>query len=173
MRLLTLHTPLTDETRDLIGAQELALMKQGARIINCARGGLIDEAALAEALQVGPARRRGHRRLRPGAAAGGSSAAQGCRTWSCTPHLGASTEEAQISVAIEAAQLLVDFLTTGHGPVRRQHGRRSTGPSCEDLRLYLDLARRLGLLHAQMDRGAIRQGASCTTAARWPTRTPG
>ena len=50
---LTVHTPLTDETRDLIGARELALMREGARVINCARGGIINEEALAEALQSG------------------------------------------------------------------------------------------------------------------------
>ena len=67
---LTLHTPLTAETRNLSAPREIARMKPAVRIINCARGGLIDEAALARGAQRGQGRRRRHRRLRPRAAAG-------------------------------------------------------------------------------------------------------
>jgi D-3-phosphoglycerate dehydrogenase len=152
---LTVHTPLTDETRDLIGAKQLALLRKGSRILNCARGGIINEEALAEALKSGhlagaaldvfvqeppPA---DHPLLKlPNVVT--------------TPHLGASTAEAQTSVAIEAAQLLVDFLTRGvvQFAVNMAAVDRT---ELEELRLYVDMARRLGLLHAQMSQGAIRR----------------
>ena len=152
---LTVHTPLTDETRNLLDAARLARMRKGARIINCARGGIINEEALAEALKSGhlagaaldvfvqeppPA---DHPLLKlPNVVV--------------TPHLGASTYEAQLSVALEAAQLLIDFLQKGV----IQHAVNMVAvdrAEMEELRLYIDMARRLGLLHAQMCQGAIRK----------------
>jgi len=152
---LTVHTPLTDETRDLIGAKELALMKKGGRVLNCARGGIINEQALAQALQSGhlagaaldvfvkePPAKDDPLLTAPNVVV--------------TPHLGASTVEAQVSVAREAAQLIVDFLTKGivQFAVNMAAVDRT---ELEELRLYVDLARRLGLLHAQMCQGAIRR----------------
>jgi len=151
---LTVHTPLTDETRDLIGARELTLLKPGARVLNCARGGIINEAALAEAL------RSGHL---AGAALDvfveeppGDHPLLKLANVVVTPHLGASTVEAQVSVAREAAQLLIDFLTRGivQFAVNMAAVDRT---ELEELRLYVDMARRLGLLHAQMGQGAIRR----------------
>lgn len=105
---VTIHTALTDETRGLIGAQQLSLMKPGAIIINCARGGIVDEPALREALQNGTIR---------GAAldvfAGGSEPAPeliALDNLIATPHLGASTTEAQINVAVDAARQVVEVL---------------------------------------------------------------
>ena len=152
---LTVHTPLTDETRDLIGARALALMKRGARVINCARGGIINEEALAEAL------RSGH----PAGAALDVFVNEPpppdhpllkLPNVILTPHLGASTVEAQTSVALEAAQLLVDFLTRGvvQFAVNMAAVDRT---ELDELRLYVDMARRLGLLHAQMCQGVIRR----------------
>ncbi len=152
---LSVHTPLTAETRDLVGAKELAMMPKGARIINCARGGIINENALAEALRSGhiagaaldvfvdeppPA---DHPLLKlPNVVV--------------TPHLGASTVEAQESVAREAAQLLIDFL--GKGIIQFAVNMAAVDRTeLEELRLYVDMARRLGLLHAQMSQGAIRR----------------
>jgi D-3-phosphoglycerate dehydrogenase len=150
---LTVHTPLTAETQSLIGAAELAQMKKGARIINCARGGIINEDALAEAL------RSGHI---AGAALDvfvqepppGDHPLLKLPNVVVTPHLGASTIEAQESVALEAAQLLIDFLTKGiiQFAVNMAAVDRT---ELEELRLYVDMARRLGLLHAQMCQGAI------------------
>ncbi len=151
----TLHTPLSAETRNLIDAAALAKMKPGVRIINCARGGLIDEAALLDALNAGKVAGAAidvfdpepppadHPLIKhPGVIV--------------TPHLGASTEEAQVAVAVEAARLLIDFL--GRGQVRFAVNMPSlSGAELEDLKLYLDLGRRLGMLHAQMDRGTVRQ----------------
>jgi D-3-phosphoglycerate dehydrogenase len=153
--ILTVHTPLTEETRDLIGASELGLMKKGARIINCARGGIIDEEALAAAL------RSGHiagaaidvYTQEPPPADHPLLKAPNVVT---TPHLGASTVEAQESVALEAAQLLIDFLTKGvvQFAVNMAAVDRT---ELEELRLYVDMARRLGLLHAQMSQGSIHK----------------
>jgi D-3-phosphoglycerate dehydrogenase len=152
---VTVHTPLTDETRHLLDARRLGLLKKGARVLNCARGGIIEEAALAEALKSGhlagaaldvfvdeppPA---DHPLLK-------------LPTLIATPHLGASTTEAQVSVAQEAAQLMIDFLTKGivQFAVNMAAVDRT---ELEEVRMYVDLARRLGLLQAQMCHGTIRK----------------
>ncbi len=150
---LTVHTPGGDATRDLIGARELALLPRGARVINCARGGIINEQALVDAL------RSGHL---AGAALDvfveepppADHPLLKLPNVVLTPHLGASTLEAQEQVAREAAQLLIDFLTRGvvGFAVNMAAVDRTER---EELRLYVDLARRLGLLHAQMCQGAI------------------
>jgi D-3-phosphoglycerate dehydrogenase len=152
---LTVHTPLTAETKDLIGARELALLPQGARVINCARGGIINEPALAEALRSG--------RL-AGAALDvfveepppADHPLLQLPNVVTTPHLGASTVEAQVSVAREAAQLLIDYLTRGVVGFAVNMAAVDRA-ELDELRLYVDLARRLGLLHAQMDQGALRR----------------
>ncbi len=148
---LTVHTPLTEETRNLIGPEEIRLMRKGVRLINCARGGIYNEAALVEGL------RSGH--------IGGvaldvyetepctQSPLFGMPNVLCTPHLGASTEEAQSNVALEAAELLVDFFTTG--AIRQAVNMAPLDPkTLEGLRGYLNLCYRLGLLLAQVDRAA-------------------
>ncbi len=108
---LTVHTTLTPETKNLIGEKEVRMLKKGARLVNCARGGIYDEAALAEG-------------LRSGQLAGVAldvyseepctkSPLFGLPGAVCTPHLGASTVDAQDNVAVEAAELLIDFFKTG------------------------------------------------------------
>ncbi|HEV3418473.1 MAG TPA: phosphoglycerate dehydrogenase [Pirellulales bacterium] len=146
---LTVHTPLTDETKNLIGRAEIEMMRPTVRLVNCARGGIYDEAALAEALKA----------KRIAGVALDVFASEPCTDSPlfglpgvlATPHLGASTEEAQTQVAVEGVGLLVDFLTTGAirhavnmSPLDRQ--------TLESLRGYLDVAHRLGLLLAQMDK---------------------
>lgn len=149
---LTVHTPLTNETRNLIGAAEIELMKPTARLINCARGGIYNEAALAEALQAGriagvaldvyenePCTDSPLFSL-PGAV--------------CTPHLGASTVEAQENVAVEGIELLIDYLE--NGAIR--HSVNASPLDAETLNTMrgpLHLAYRLGLFAAQLGRGAI------------------
>lgn len=146
---LTVHTPLTPETRNLISLKELGLMRRGVRLINCARGGIYDEAALVEGLKSG----------KLGGVALDVFAQEPCTTSPlfgmpnvlCTPHLGASTEEAQTQVAAEGAQLLIDFLTTG--AIRHAVNVASVDPKkLAGLRDELDVAYRLGLLLAQLDR---------------------
>ena len=152
---VTVHTPLTDETRNLIGAAQLAKMRPGSRVINCARGGIINEDALVEALTSGHLAGAAldvfvqepppvdHPLLKlPNVVV--------------TPHLGASTIEAQVSVAREAAQLLIDYLTRGVvGFAVNMAAVDRT--ELDEMRLYVDLARRLGLLHAQMSQGSIHR----------------
>ena len=152
---LTLHTALNDSTLNLIGAAQLAKMKRGGRIINCSRGGIVNEEALAAALVSGHL-----------AGAALDVFAQEppspdhplfkLSNVVVTPHLGASTLEAQLLVATEAAQLLVDFLQ--RGVVQYAVNMAAVDRAeMEVLRLYVDMARRLGLLHAQMCQGAIRR----------------
>lgn len=145
---LTVHTPLTDDTRNLIGMDELKIMKKGVRLINCARGGIYNEAALVEGLKSGHL--------------GGvaldvyekepctDSPLFGMPNVVCTPHLGASTEEAQSNVALEAAELLVDYFTTG--AIKQSVNMSPLDPkTLEALRGYLDVAYRLGILLSQVD----------------------
>jgi D-3-phosphoglycerate dehydrogenase len=153
--IVTLHVPMVEETKNLIGAAELAMMKKGSRIINCARGGIIDENALADALKSGHL-----------AGAGVDvfveeppPATHPLRTIPnvvLTPHLGASTNEAQKSVALEAAHLLVDYLVKGQvqSAVNLPAVDRKT---LQELRPYLDAARRLGLLLTQLQSGSIKK----------------
>ena len=151
---LTVHTPLSPETTNLIGATQIALMKKGSRILNCARGGIINEDALAEALKSGhlagaaldvfvqeppPA---DHPLLK-------------LANVVVTPHLGAATTEAQETVALEAAQLLIDYLSKGAVQFAVNMAAVDRG-ELQEVKLYVDLARRLGLLHAQMAQGSIQ-----------------
>jgi len=157
---LTVHTPLTDETRHLVGMDDLPRLKPGIRLVNCARGGIYDEQALVKGLESG--------------VIGGvaldvfekepctESPLFGMPGVLVTPHLGASTEEAQSQVAVEGVGLLVDFLTTG--TIRHAVNAAAVDPAeLEGVRGFLDLAWRLGLLLAQLDDGAPR---SCSIAYR-------
>src|SRR3546814_8618165 len=105
---ITLHTPLTDSTRNILSRENLAKTKKGVRVINCARGGLIDEEALKDALDSGHV---------AGAALdvfvqepAKASPLFGTPGFISTPHLGASTNEAQGNVAIPVAEQMADFL---------------------------------------------------------------
>ncbi len=151
---LTLHTPMTAETRNIVDAAAIARMKPGVRIINCARGGLIDEAALLEALNAGRVAGAAIDVFDPEPPPAGHPLVNHHAVL-VTPHLGASTEEAQVSVAVEAARLLSEFL--GRGQVRFAVNMPTLDRAeLEDLRHYLNLAWRLGMLHAQMDRGTLK-----------------
>ncbi len=145
---LTVHTPLNETTKNLIGPAEIKLLKKGARLINSARGGIYNEAALVEGLQSGHL----------GGVALDVYESEPCTNSPlfampnvlCTPHLGASTEEAQSNVAVEAAELLVDFFTTG--AIRQAVNMSPLDPkTLEDLRGWLNLTYRLGLLLTQVD----------------------
>ncbi|MEI6365839.1 MAG: phosphoglycerate dehydrogenase [Planctomycetota bacterium] len=157
---LTVHTPLTDDTRHLIGREELAILKPGVRLINCARGGIYDEQALVEGLQRG---------IIAGVALDvfekepcTDSPLFAMPGVLVTPHLGASTEEAQSQVAVEGVGLLVDFLSTG--AIRHSVNSSAIDPAAlESVRGFLDLAWRLGLLVSQLDEAPPR---SCSIAYR-------
>ena len=146
---LTVHTPLTDETRDLVGAEEIKTMRKGVRLINCARGGIYDEAALAEGLKSGQIGGVALDVYSPEPCT--DSPLFGMDNVLCTPHLGASTEEAQTNVAVEGVGLLIDFFSTG---AIRQAVNMSPldGKTLEVLRGSLNVSYRLGLLLAQVDK---------------------
>jgi D-3-phosphoglycerate dehydrogenase len=149
---LTVHTPLTSETKHLVGIQDLPNLKPGIRLINCARGGIYDEAALVQGLQQGQI---------AGVALDvfeeepcTSSPLFGMPGVVCTPHLGASTEEAQTQVAVEGIHLLINFFKTGE--IRHAVNVSALDPkTLEALRSYLDVAYRLGLLMSQWHGGAV------------------
>ena len=108
---ITLHTPMTDKTRGIIDASAIAKMKDGVRIINCARGGLVVEADLAAAIKSGKVGGAGFDVFETEPAI--DSPLFGLENVVCTPHLGASTEEAQENVAIQVAEQMSDFLMRG------------------------------------------------------------
>jgi D-3-phosphoglycerate dehydrogenase len=145
---ITLHTPLTDQTRNILSRAALARTKPGVRIINCARGGLIDEEALKEALESGHV----------GGAAldvfaeepAKSSPLFGTPNFVATPHLGASTTEAQVNVAIQVAEQMSDFLNTG-GVTNALNVPALSAEEAPKLRPYMDLAQQLGSLVGQLE----------------------
>ncbi|MCC7474936.1 MAG: phosphoglycerate dehydrogenase [Pirellulales bacterium] len=150
---LTVHTPLTDETRGLIGHDQIEKMKPGVRLINAARGGIYDEAALTDGLKAG----------KLGGVALDVYVNEPCTDSPlfglpgvvCTPHLGASTEEAQTQVAVESVELLTAYLTTG--AIRHAVNVVSLDPqTLASLRGYIDVAYRLGMLLAGMEQGSVR-----------------
>lgn len=144
---LTVHTPLNEQTRDMISTDTLELLKPGVRLINCARGGIYNEAALVEGLKQG----------KIGGVALDVFAEEPCTDSPlfgmsgvvATPHLGASTEEAQTQVAVEAVNLVIDYLTTGG--IRHSVNAIPLDPQkMAVLRPYLNVAYRLGLVHGQL-----------------------
>ncbi|MCH7729609.1 MAG: phosphoglycerate dehydrogenase, partial [Planctomycetes bacterium] len=151
---LTVHTPLTPETKHLISTAEIEMMKPGVRLINAARGGIFDEAALVEGIKSGKI---------AGVALDvyedeprTESPLFGLPGVLCTPHLGASTEEAQAQVAVEAVHLLVNYLTSGE--IRHAVNVASVDPkTLSALRGYLDVAYRLGLVLAQSHGGGVTE----------------
>ena len=108
---ITLHTPLTHETRNIISADAINKMKKGARLINCARGGLVDEAALKVALDSGHLAGAAFDVFTEEPAK--VNILFGNERVVVTPHLGASTEEAQENVALQVAEQIADYLLTG------------------------------------------------------------
>ena len=108
---ITLHTPLTEKTKNIIDAVAIAKMKDGVRIINCARGGLVDEEALAAAIKSGKVAGAGVDVFVTEPAE--KSPLFGLQNVVCTPHLGASTTEAQENVALQVAEQMSDYLIDG------------------------------------------------------------
>jgi D-3-phosphoglycerate dehydrogenase len=108
---ITLHTPLTEKTKNIIDAAAIAKMKGGVRIINCARGGLVDEEALAAALKSGTVAGAGVDVFVEEPAE--KSVLFGLENVVCTPHLGAATTEAQENVALQVAEQMSDYLLNG------------------------------------------------------------
>src|SRR6478735_6829655 len=144
---ITLHTPLTEQTRNILSRENLAKTKPGVRIINCARGGLIDEAALKDALDSGHV---------AGAALdvfatepATASPLFGTPGFISTPHLGASTSEAQVNVAIQVAEQMSDFLLLG-GVTNAINMPSLSAEEAPKLKPYMALAENLGKLIGQI-----------------------
>ncbi len=150
---ITLHTPLTDQTRNILSKEALAKTKKGVRIINCARGGLIDEAALKDALDSGhvagaaldvfatePAHE--HPLFNP-------------PNFVATPHLGASTSEAQVNVAIQVAEQMADYLVKG-GVTNALNMPSLSAEQAPKLRPYMALATNLGRLVGQLESDRVK-----------------
>ncbi|TAE81605.1 MAG: ACT domain-containing protein, partial [Alphaproteobacteria bacterium] len=151
---ITLHTPLNEGTRNIIGKTNLAKMKKGVYIINCARGGLIHEGELKEALEAGHV---------AGAALdvfeiepAKENILFGLDNVICTPHLGASTGEAQVNVALQVAEQMADYLLDGSVT----NAVNMPSVSAEDaakLRPYITLAEQLGSFAGQIIETGIKE----------------
>ncbi len=150
---ISLHIPRTEQTVDMIGAEQFKMMKPTARIVNCARGGIINEDAMYDALLAGTI-------------AGGAldvfpkeppentrfSEVANCLV---TPHLGASTEEAQVEVAVEAAQILADAISGGavKNALNASGGGESASPI---VTAYSNLAKRIGTIMSTISVGPVK-----------------
>jgi D-3-phosphoglycerate dehydrogenase len=154
---ITVHTPLTEATRNILSREALAKTKRGVRIINCARGGLLDEAALAEAIQSGQVAGAALDVFETEPAT--DSPLFALENVVCTPHLGAATAEAQENVALQIAEQMSDFLLTG----AVSNAINMASVSAEDaprLKPYLELCRQLGAFAGQLTQsreGVIRR----------------
>ena len=149
---ITLHTPLTDQTRNVLNAEALAKTKPGVRIVNCARGGLIDEVALKAAIESGHV---------AGAALdvflvepAKENALFALEQVICTPHLGASTNEAQENVALQVAEQMADFLMQG-AIVNALNTPSLSAEDAPKLRPYLRLSEQLGSFIGQVTEGSL------------------
>ena len=144
---ITLHTPLVESTKNIVNRERLGMTKKGVIIVNCARGGLVDEEALKDALEAGHVR----------AAALDVFAVEpakehplfGTPNFIATPHLGASTLEAQENVAVQVAEQMADYLLTG----AVSNALNTPSISAEEaprLKPWVDLASKLGTLMGQL-----------------------
>jgi D-3-phosphoglycerate dehydrogenase len=153
--IITVHVPLTEETKHMINAETLGKCKDGIKIINCARGGIVNESDLVTALDSGKV----------------SSAAFDVYEVEppdlksklvnhpkviCTPHLGASTEEAQIKVAIQIAEQIVDLFNNGK-IIGAVNATAIEAGSNRELTPFVNLAEKLGSLQAQIINGQLKQ----------------
>jgi len=151
---ISVHVPKNEQTLNMIGAEQIEMMKPTVRLVNCARGGIINEDALygalasgriaGAALDVFPKEPPENKRF---------AECEGCVV---TPHLGASTEEAQIEVAVEAAQILVDAIKGG--PIRNALNAPSTsGAAPAIVSRYAELSRRVGKLLSTIAPGHVKE----------------
>ncbi|WP_048758056.1 NAD(P)-dependent oxidoreductase, partial [Afipia felis] len=149
---ITLHTPLTDKTRNILDATAINKTKKGVRIINCARGGLVDETALRAALDSGHV---------AGAAfdvfveePAKANVLFGHPNVICTPHLGASTSEAQENVALQVAEQMSDYLLTG-AISNAINFPSITAEEAPKLKPFIELAEKLGSFAGQLTESNI------------------
>src|ERR1700754_1510151 len=151
---ITLHTPLTDKTKNIVDAKAIATMKKGVRIINCARGGLVDEEALRGALDSGHV---------AGAAfdvfieePATNNTLFGHPNVVCTPHLGAATTEAQENVALQVAEQMSDYLLTG-AISNAVNFPSITAEEAPRLKPFVALAEKLGSFAGQLTETGLKK----------------
>ncbi|MBX9618214.1 MAG: phosphoglycerate dehydrogenase [Hyphomicrobiales bacterium] len=151
--IISLHTPMTETTRNILSAEALAKTKKGVRIVNCARGGLIDEKALAEALKSGHV---------AGAALdvfevepAEASPLFALENVVCTPHLGAATTEAQENVALQVAEQMADYLLKG-AITNAVNFPSISAEEAPRLRPFIALAEKLGSFLGQLTEAPVR-----------------
>ena len=151
---ITFHTPLTDKTKNILDAAALAKTKKGVRIINCARGGLVDEKALRAALDSGHVAGAGFDVFVTEPAT--ENALFGHPNVVCTPHLGASTSEAQENVALQVAEQMSDYLVRG-AISNAVNFPSITAEEAPKLRPYIELAEKLGSFAGQLTETGIKR----------------
>ncbi|MBF0385520.1 MAG: phosphoglycerate dehydrogenase [Candidatus Omnitrophica bacterium] len=152
---ISIHIPKSSETKDLISDKEFNIMKKSARLINCARGGIVNEAALIKALEekkIAGCALDVYEQEPPDF----NSPLFKFENCVCTPHLGASTEEAQINVAIEIAQTIRDALL-GKGIVNAANFPSVSAEEQKVLQPYIDLGLKMGRFSGQLVNGAIKE----------------
>ncbi len=145
--IISLHTPLTDKTRNILSAEALAKAKKGVMIVNCARGGLVDETALRAGLESGHIGAAGFDVFTQEPAK--ENVLFGAPNFVATPHLGASTNEAQENVALQVAEQISDYLLTG-AVTNALNSPSVTAEEAPRLKPFIALAEKLGLLAGQM-----------------------
>ncbi|MGZ3342351.1 MAG: phosphoglycerate dehydrogenase [Reyranella sp.] len=150
--LITLHTPLTDKTRNILSAEALAKAKKGVLIVNCARGGLVDEKALRELLDSGHIGGAGFDVFVEEPAT--KNVLFGHPNVICTPHLGASTTEAQENVALQVAEQMSDYLLNG-AISNAVNFPSITAEEAPKLRPFIELAEKLGSFAGQLTETGI------------------
>ncbi len=151
---ITLHTPLTESTKNILNKDTLAKCKKGVRIINCARGGLVNEADIKAAIESGHVAGAAFDVFEEEPAK--TNILFGMPQVICTPHLGASTTEAQENVAVQVAEQMADYLTTG----AVTNALNIPSMSAEDaakLKPYLELVTQLGSFAGQLTETGLKQ----------------
>ena len=150
---ITLHVPKTEQTSNILNAEAIAKMKPGVRVINCARGGLVDEAALAEALKSGHVAGAAFDVFEVEPAT--DSPLFNLPNVVCTPHLGAATTEAQENVAVQVAEQMSDYLLTG-AVTNALNMPSVTAEEAKTMGPWLALAGHLGAFIGQMTSEPIK-----------------
>lgn len=150
---ISLHTPLTDKTRNILDASALAQAKKGVRIVNCARGGLINETALADAIQSGHVAGAALDVFETEPAT--ENVLFGLDNVVCTPHLGAATSEAQENVALQVAEQMSEYLLTG-AITNAINFPSISAEEAPRLRPYLKLAEQLGSFAGQLTESGLK-----------------
>lgn len=148
---ITVHTPMTEETRHMVSTEQFKIMKKGVRVINCARGGIIDELALVAAVKEGKVAGAALDVFEKEPLAADNELLK-LDNVILTPHLGASTEEAQVNVAIEVAEIVRDALL-GRGIRNAANYPCLEAEVCKVLDPYMGLAEKLGAFASQLSEG--------------------